>query len=107
MADSTYNREHLGAYAAGFINGAGGSIRAFGCELTRISTGHYALLLGENTGLVDDESFTRVQVKGLTTRTATVVDTSNRVKTIFTQDETPALADTDIEVALFRSIVMG
>lgn len=105
MADSSYNRQHLATAAAGHINGAGTSLQAFGCGLTRIGTGHYGMLLGASDGVVEDDSFTRVQAKGTNPRTVSVVDTSNVLKTIFTFDGTSgALADTDIEVALFKSV---
>lgn len=107
MATSSYNRQHLAAFAAGHISANGDTSQAFGCSLTRIATGHYALLLDANAGLINDESFSRVQVKGTTNIAPVVVDTSNTVKTIHTVDSADADADADIEVALFRSIVMG
>lgn len=107
MADASYNRQHLAVYAAGHINGAGTSSQSFGCSLTRINTGHYGLILGDDAGLVNDESFTRVQVKGTANNAAIVVDTSNTLKTIHVKSNADASADADIEVAVFRSIVMG
>jgi len=108
MATSSYNRQHLAVFAAGHISGDGNTSQAFGCSLTRIDTGHYGLILGADVGLVNDESFTRVQVKGTSNNVAAVVDTSNTLKTIHVIDDGGATpADADIEVAVFRSIVMG
>ena len=104
MANASYNRQHLATHAAGFINGDGTTSFGFGCQMTRLSAGHYALLLDANAGLIDDESFTQVQVKGTAAAIASVEDTSNVVKTILTFDSVDYLTDTTIEVALFKSV---
>lgn len=91
-------------HAAGFINGAGTTITTFGCQLTRIDTGHYALLLDASDGLVDDESFTKVQAKGTAARGPVVDDTSNTEKRIRVFNAAGAAADTAIEIAVWKSV---
>ncbi len=111
MAEASYNRQHLATHAAGFINGAGTTQITFGCQMTRLSQGHYALLLGADVGLVDDDSFTQVTVKGDGTgdsigANATVNDVSNVQKDIFVRSLS-SLADLDIEVIVWKSVTQG
>lgn len=105
MAEASYERQHLALHAAGAINAAGTSQVNFGCQLTRTGTGAYALLLGENDGLVNDESFTFVTIKSAAnvTSSATVDDESNRVKRIYVWNAGVS-TDEAIEVALYRSV---
>lgn len=118
MTYASYEREHLALYAAGFINGAGTTSVAFGCQLTRLGVGVYAAVFGADNGLVNDQSYTFVTPKGPTTSLAPSIiteDTSNLVKTIFargitvTSGGTLAMADvdTDIEVAIYRTVETG
>lgn len=118
MTYSSYERQHLALYAAGFINGAGTTRVGFGCELTRVSTGVYAAVFGADAGLVNDESFTQVSLKtsvgasGLPAAVCAVEDTSNLVKTIFVQGLVEGAVGTlvlqhienDLEVAIYRSV---
>lgn len=105
MAEASYDRQHLAAHAFGFINGDGTTAVAFGCQLTRIGTGHYGLVLGNDDGVVADESFTFVQTKGSAARAPVVDDTSDVLKTIRVfGGGTTALQDTAIEVALYRTV---
>lgn len=106
MAEASYERQHLALHAAGSISGGSGSSQVtFGCEMTRISGGHYALLLDANSGLINDESFTFVTVKSPSPRFAVVEDLSNTEKRIRVFDDTGSSATPDaIEVALFKSV---
>lgn len=107
MADASYERQHLALQAAGYIAGDGLTQTVFGCQMTRVSIGHYALLLGVNDGVVDNESITLVTVKSSSCRTRSVVDTSNVVKSIYVFDPgalTPDLVNADIEVVLLKTV---
>lgn len=106
MTFASYERQHLSVYAAGFISANGDTRQAFGCELTRLSTGVYAAVFGPDDGLVNDQSYTFVTPKGTSATapiTAIVEDTSNLVKTIFLQGTTQ-LIDAEIEIAVFRTV---
>ena len=119
MTYASYERQHLAMYAAGFINGAGTTIQAFGCGLTRVATGVYAATFTADNGLVNDESYTFVTAKtplpsGAPKALITVEDTSNLVKTIFVESFTritestflsrPANNEFDLEVAIYRTV---
>jgi len=104
MADSSYNRQHLALHAAGQIDAAGSNPFGFGCQMTRLDLGHYALLLDANAGVPEGQAFTQVQVRGTAGRFPSVIDTSNTIKTIFTFDEGGTPEDVDIEVALFKAV---
>ena len=104
MAEASYARQFLATHAAGYINGAGTTQVAFGCSMTRLATGHYALLLDANAGIVNEESYTQVQVKGTAFRLWSVEDQSNREKRIHVVDSSASDADSDIEVKLFKSV---
>lgn len=104
MAESSYERQHLALHAAGSINATGTTVVTFGCQMTRIGTGHYGLLLDPSNGLVDDESYTFAQVKGTTPRGPVVDDTSNTLKTIRVFSPSGAIADTPIEVAVYKTV---
>ena len=107
MTVRAYQRQHLALFAAGYINSAGTTSIGIGCSLTRISAGVYGLILPSDAGLQDRQTFSLVTVKGTAARYKTVTDTSNVVKTISTFNETPTPTDTDIEVAVFRSVEAG
>lgn len=104
MTIANYNRQHLAVVAAGHINADGSTVQSFGCSLTRLDAGHYGLLLNDDSGIVDDETFLRVSVKGSAARTYSVIDVSNVRKDIFTFDSGLSPTSTAIEVALFRSV---
>jgi hypothetical protein len=104
MAEASYERQHLAVHAAGFINAAGTTIITFGCAMTKIASGHFALLLDANSGLVNDESFTLVTPKGGSQRIVSVLDTAPQQKDIFVRDGANSAADCDLEVALFKSV---
>lgn len=107
MADASYERQHLALQAAGYISALGETQTVFGCQMTRISTGHYGLLLDANSGVVNDESITLVTLKTSASLTKSVVDTSNTLKTIFVFNpvaQTPGLANADIEVVLLKTV---
>lgn len=104
MADASYNRQHLATHAAGFINAAGSTYFGFGCQMTQLATGSYAMILDPSAGVVDDDSFLQVQVKGTAARAFAVDDISDVVKNILTFDAAGAAANTDVEVALFKSV---
>jgi hypothetical protein len=104
MAEASYDKQFLAIQAAGFISADGATNFGFGCNMTRLGTGNYALLLDASAGVVDDESFMQVQPKGTAQRMATVVDTSNTVKEIFVSNDADAVVDTEIEVVLFKSV---
>lgn len=100
----SYERQHLAVFAAGYINAAGTTRINFGCQMTHVTTGHYALILDDSDNLIDDESFTLVTVKNTLPRFATVLDATPGIKRIFVRDEAATLTDSDIEVGLFRSV---
>jgi len=117
MTYASYERQHLAMYAAGFISGDGLTRQGFGCELTRVGTGVYAIVLGADAGLVSDESYTFVTAKtqlgtsGAPRTLLSVEDTSNLVKTIFASGVSFAAAgitiartNVDLEVALYRTV---
>lgn len=114
MTYASYERQHLALYAAGFINAAGTTRIGFGCELTRVMTGVYAAVFGADSGLVNDESFSNVQIKsaigasGSPIAVTSVEDTSNLVKTIFVTERLNATvfqaAERDLEVQIYRSV---
>lgn len=104
MALASYERQHLAMQAAGYINADGSIATGFGCQLTRISAGHYGLLLDASDGVVSDESFMKVQVKGTTAGGAVTDDLSNTEKRIRVHDAAGTLTDKDIEIALWKSV---
>lgn len=109
MTYASYERQHLAVYAAGFINAAGTTRQSFGCELTRVSTGVFAAVFGAGDGLVNDQSYTFVTLKGASSAppiSVNVEDTSNLVKTIFLQGTTQ-LHQSDLEIAIFRTVEPG
>lgn len=102
MAEASYDRQHLAIHAAGFISADGSTATTFGCQMTRVSAGQYAMVLDANNGLINDESFIQATVKG-GSGMAGVDETSNTVKTI-NVIEGAASVDRDIEVILFKSV---
>ena len=104
MADNAYERQHLALQAAGYINALGTTQTTFGCTMTRTATGVYAMVLGSDDGVVNDESFTDVTIKGTNPRTAVVDDTSNTLKTIRVFNPSFAAQDNEIEVILRKSV---
>lgn len=104
MTVKSYDRQHLALFAAGYINAAGTTAVTFGCQMTRIATGHYGLILDADNGLVDDESFSFATVKNTDPRSAVVEDVSNGVKAIRVFTLVPSAIDSDIEVALYRPV---
>ena len=104
MSEANYERQLLACQAAGFISANGDTQFGFGCNLTHLATGQYALLLGDSDGVVDGESFMQVQVKGTADRVASVIDVSNTQKDIYVSNASDALVDTDIEVILFKTV---
>lgn len=104
MADNAYERQHLALHAAGYINALGTTQTTFGCTMTRTATGVYALVLGADDGVVNDESFADVTVKGANPRAAVIDDTSNTVKTIRVFNPSLAAQDTEIEVILRKTV---
>jgi len=106
MADASYERQHIVTHAAGYINAAGTTRITFGCLMTRISSGHYGLLLDADSGVVDGESFTVVQPKQAADSRATIVEdlssVEKRIRVFLTTAE--SLADSDIEVILFKTV---
>jgi hypothetical protein len=103
MTVRSYQRQHLSLFAAGYINAAGDTVVTFGCQLTRIASGEYGVILGASDGLVDNETFTFVTAKaGAATRYPVVEDTSNTLKTVRVFSSVPSQIDTGIEVALYR-----
>jgi hypothetical protein len=97
----------LAVYAAGFINAAGTTKQGFGCSLTKLATGTYQVLFGSDDGLVNNESYTFVTQKGASSSVAlspVVEDTSNTIKTIFMFAGSTVLTDSDLEIAVFRTV---
>lgn len=106
MAGSSYNSQILAVQAAASIQGDGTNAVTYGCNIARTGLGTYVLTLPDGDGLVDDQSFTRVQVKGSVGACATVVDTDLLNKTIFvfSAGGTGAL-DAAIEVVVERATI--
>jgi hypothetical protein len=105
MAEASYDKQFLAVQAAGFISADGATQFGFGCNMTRVGTGDYALVLDASAGVVDDDSFLQIQVKGGNLpRVATANDISNTVKQILTFNDADIATDTEIEVALFKSV---
>lgn len=107
MTVRAYQRQHLASFAAGFISSDGSSSIGIGCSLTRVAVGQYDLILPDDAGLQDRQTFTLVTVKGTAPRYKTVTDTSNTRKTVRVFDLVPSVVDSDIEVAVFRSVESG
>jgi hypothetical protein len=109
MSEASYDVQHLALHAAGSINAAGATVTVFGCQLTRISTGTYGVILDADAGVTSDECFTMVTPKGNTFVTS-VVDTSDFLKTITNRRFDPtiprvgSLSDANIEVVLWKSV---
>lgn len=106
MSLKSYDRQHLACFAAGSIQADGSTPITFGCGMTQISTGRYALTLDVSDGLPENQSFSLVTPKGdsSTPRIANIVDTSPFVKDIYVYNNAGALVNTAIEVGLFRSV---
>ena len=104
MSASTYNRQHLAVQAAGSINAAGTTSVAFGCTMTRSGVGEYSIILDDNSGVVDDDSFTLAQTEDSDLLYAMVEDVSNVVKTIHVLDDTATSKDAAVEVKVFKRI---
>jgi len=110
MTFASYERQHLSVYAAGFISADGSTKQGFGCTLTHVATGVYAVVFGADDGLVDGDSYTMVTPKGTssTVSLSTVVeDTSNNVKTIFVNSGGDTPTDAGLEIAVFRTVTRG
>lgn len=106
MTMASYERQHLSAYAAGYINADGSCPQGFGCQLTLLATGVYQILFGADSGLVNNDSLTFVTLKGTSAfvpLTHGVEDTSNTVKTIYVKNLT-AFANAALEIAVFRTV---
>jgi hypothetical protein len=117
MAYASYERQLLSLFAAGFISGDGLTNAAFGCGLTRVATGVYAVVFGADSGLVAAESYVDVATKGVVGSSGapfalvTSEDTSNTVKTIFVNGISFAAAgvtivpaNVSLEIAVYRSV---
>jgi len=104
MAEASYERQHLAMQAAGAINGAGTTITTFGCQLTRIGLGHYALILDGSNGVVANESFMKVQVKGTVAAGAVVEHASSTIKNIRVFSSSTTSTDASLEIALWKSV---
>lgn len=109
MTMASYERQHLSAYAAGYIAADGSGGQGFGCTLTKLATGIYAVLFGADSGLVNNDSMTFVTLKGTSAfapLTHAVEDTSNTVKTIYVKNLT-VFADAALEIAVFRTVTQS
>ena len=105
MADASYQRQHLVLHAAGFIAGDGATQTTFGCQMTRIGTGDYALLLDPSSGLIENEAFMLVTPKTALTSSARLrTNNTNFVKGFITQQPGGAAIDCSVEVAVFKSV---
>jgi len=108
MTVKGYERQHLAAFAAGFINDAGTTQVNFGCALTRISAGVYDVILPDDAGLEDRQTFTFVTIKGTTGPFyKSVTDLALRQKRVSIFNDGASPADSDIEVVLFRTVNPG
>jgi hypothetical protein len=108
MALANYDREHIAVHAAGWMNGAGTSSMAWGCSLTRFTAGHFGLLLDASQGVVDNETFTVVQIRNATlVRFPVVEDVSATQKNVRVFDSSGAVAAADIEVILNKIVLPG
>jgi len=104
MSEANYERQLLACQAAGFISADGSTSYGFGCSMTRLAAGQYAMLLGDSDGVADGESFTQVQPKGTAQRQSSVTDVSATQKDIYVSNGAGAATDTDIEVVLFKTV---
>lgn len=106
MTIRAYQRQHLAAFAAGYIERNGATRIGIGCDLTRVSSGTYDVILPPEAGLIDRECFMFVTVKGSDTRIYAVSDINNFTKrvSLLNHQEGPEPEDSDIEVTLFRSV---
>lgn len=114
MASSSYNRQILATVAAAWVKcGSGALLTAFpiGCTVTRYATGIVKIILPTGDGIVDLQTFTKVQLKGDSSttppQTAYVTDESELVKTITTFGGSGGtiLTDTEFEVVVDRSTI--
>jgi hypothetical protein len=104
MAEATYEKQFLACYAAGFISADGATVLAYGCALTRIATGFFALILEVGAGLPDDESYTLVTPKAATPVLPIVEDFSDNVKRIRIFNIFGTFTPSDIEVQLYKTV---
>jgi hypothetical protein len=106
MADEAYERQHLVLQAAGFISADGSTATAFGCSMTRVATGVYAMVLPDDAGVVAAESFMAVMPKGplIVYAAGAVQDTSPTVKTVSIFDFAGSLANADVEIILRKTV---
>jgi hypothetical protein len=110
-----YERQHLGAFAAGFISADGHTAVGFGCSLTRMDLGMYGVLLGSDPKVHDSDlpkpqDFVFVTLKGIVPLFKGVLEstTNPAFKTIVVVNangsEESFATDTDIEVVVYRSV---
>lgn len=104
MAEASYERQHLAMQAAGYINADGSTVTTFGCQLTYLATGHYALILDASDGVVADESFMKVQAKGAVAVGPVVEEVSDTQKNIRVFNAAGAATDAAIEIGLWKSV---
>jgi hypothetical protein len=113
MASSSYNRQILATVAAAWVKCYQGTLTAFpiGCTVTRYATGIVKVILPTGEGIVDLQTFSRVQLKGDSTSTvpmtALVTDESELVKTITTWSGSggTVLTDSEFEIVVDRSTI--
>lgn len=104
MAEASYASQLLATHAAGYINGAGTTIIAFGCSMTRLADGQYAVLLDASAGLVDDVTYTQATPKGAVAANAVVQDFSDREKRIFVTDSGGSEIANDVEIIVYKAV---
>jgi len=107
MSQQSYERQQLALWAAAYINAAGTTLVAFGCSMVKSSAdGKYYLTFDAGSGLVPDEIFMNVQARHTEPRFVTDTDFvgNNTTKEIYVWGSDGVATDSDIEVAVYRSV---
>jgi hypothetical protein len=104
MAARNYQRQQLAAYAAGYINGSGASRYGFGCAMTRLGVGMYAMILPTGAALQNRKTFSFVAVKGTTALVGNPNDNSDFVKEVDLTDINGDFADGEFEIVLYSAV---
>jgi hypothetical protein len=102
-----YSSQILALSAAASIHADGSTPVTYGCSITRIATGSYALILPTGEGLIDEQSFTTATPKAALVA-LNVSDDANGyfkyINSVSLSDGTTA-TDAAIEVIVHRATV--
>jgi len=101
-----YNKELLATVAYAWINASGASAFGQGCSIQRTTTGIYRLTVPTGSGLVENQSFTQVQLKFAANspspagRNCIVAEIDENIRDVHVFDAVDSHVDTDLEVVI-------